>query len=142
VCALRGFVAFWQGQCRQLETQLHSSAQAAAAAQRTAAADMATMSSDVAHIEQRLQAAQQLERQLRQRQVLLAVRKALAARAMCIIARGAIVSIVHTACLCKILQLSTTRRGEREVRCCGVMHGDLADTSSIIVAGQQARRVS
>jgi uncharacterized membrane protein len=89
VCALRGLVAFWQGQCRQLEAQLHSSAQAAAAAKRTAAADMAAMSSDVAHIEQRLQAAQQLERQLRQKQVLLEVRKALAAHARIIIARGA-----------------------------------------------------
>lgn len=76
-CALRGLVALWQGQCRQLEVQLRTSAQAAAAAKRTVAADMAALSSDIAHSEQRLQAAQQLERQLRQRQVLLEVSSAL-----------------------------------------------------------------
>lgn len=69
-------MAFWQGQCRQLEARLRTSAQAAAAAQRAAAADTAALSDDIAHGEQRLRAAQQLERQLRQRQVLLEVRSA------------------------------------------------------------------
>ena len=77
VCALRGLVAFWQGQCRQLEAQLHIYAEAAASAKRTAAADMAALSADVADREQRLQAAQQMERQLRQQQALLEVRTCL-----------------------------------------------------------------
>jgi chromosome segregation ATPase len=76
VCALRGLVAFWQGQCRQGEAKLHTSAEAEASAKRVAAADMAALASEAANSKHRLQSAQQKERQLQQQLALLEVRRA------------------------------------------------------------------
>lgn len=72
-CALRGLLAFWRGHSAQLEALLGAERDAAAAAKRAAAADAAALNAEIADGKQQLQAAHQLERQLRQKQAALEV---------------------------------------------------------------------